>query len=68
MLLDNVYRIVGSRELLDEFRREDEGMVALLMGEKRGGGLCNRVMEEVGECEEYWLDRWWQRRMQLLYG
>ena len=38
----------GAREWLDEFCRVDkEGKVALLL-EKRGGGICNRVMEYVG--------------------
>ena len=28
-------------------------------------GICNRVMEDVGECVLYWFGRWWQRRKQL---
>ena len=37
VLLDDVYRIVGDRELLDEFWRvNEEGKVALLLG-KWGG-------------------------------
>ena len=32
MLLDDVCRIVGAREWLDEFRRVDEGNVILLLG------------------------------------
>ena len=45
-------------------------------GEGNGGiavgkgveGICNRVMEDVGECVLYWLGRCWQRWKQLLYG
>ena len=29
-------------------------------------GICNRVMEDVGVSVLYWLDKWWQRRKQLL--
>ena len=48
MLLD--VRIVGVREWLDEFWRVDEkGKVELLLG-KGVEGICNRVMEDVGEC------------------
>ena len=55
-------RIVGARERLDEFWRVDlEEKVALLLG-KGVEGICNRVMEEMGECVLYWLGRWWQRR------
>ena len=44
VLLDDVYRIVGAREWLDEFWREDEeGKVALLLG-KGVEGICNRVI------------------------
>ena len=47
---------------MDEFWRVDEeGMVTLLL-EKWVEGICNRVMEEVGECVLYCLGRWWQRR------
>ena len=42
----------------------EEGMMTLLLGE-RVEGLCNRVMEEVGECIVYWLSRWWHRRKKL---
>ena len=57
MLLDVVCRIVGTREWLDEFWRVDEeGKVALLWG-KGVEGICNRVMEDVGECLLYWLGR-----------
>ena len=51
MLLDDMCRIMGSRERLDEFCRLE-----------RGDGICNGVMGEVGECVLYWLGRWWQRR------
>ena len=68
VLLDDVCRIVGAREWLDEFWRVDEeGKLAMLLG-KGVEGICNRVMEDVGECILYWLGRWWQRRKQLLYG
>ena len=36
--------------------------MALLLG--KGEGMCNRVMEVVGECVLYWLGR----RKHLLYG
>ena len=66
MQLNDVCRIVGSGEWLDEFWRVDEeGKVALLLG-KGVEGICNRVIEDVGECVLYWLGRWWQRRKQLL--
>ena len=41
--------------------------MALLLG-KGVEGICNRVMEDVGECVLYWLGRWWQRMKQLLNG
>ena len=42
-------RIVGAREGLDElWRVNEEGKVALLMG-KGVEGICNRMMEDVGE-------------------
>ena len=67
MLLD-VCRIVEEGKWLDEFWRVDEeGKVSLLLG-KRVEDICNRVMEDVGEYVLYWLDRWWQRKKQLLYG
>ena len=34
-------------------------MVALLLGNGMEG-ICNRVMEGVGECIVCWLGRWWQ--------
>ena len=46
-LLDNVDRIVGDRESLDEFWRVDEGKVALLLG--KGVGVYVIVIEKVGE-------------------
>ena len=53
MLLDDVCRILGGREWLDEFWRVDEeGMVALLLG-KGVERACKRVMEDVGECVLY---------------
>ena len=60
---DGAVRItVWAREWLDEFWREDEkGKMALLLG-KGVEGICNREMEDVGECVLYWLGRWWQRR------
>ena len=44
-----------------------EGKVGTALG-KEVVGICNRVMVDVGECLLYWLDRWWQRRKQLLYS
>ena len=68
VLLDDVYRIVETREWLDEFLRVDEeGKEALLLG-KEVEDICNRVMEDVGECILCWFGRWWQGRKQLLYG
>ena len=53
MPLDDVCRIVVAREWLDEFWRVDEERkVALLFG-KWVEGICNRVMEDVGECVLY---------------
>ena len=58
VMLDDVCKIVEAREWLDEFWMVDEeGMVTLLLG-KVVKGVCNRVMEEVGECLLYWLGRW----------
>ena len=49
VLLDDVCRIVGAREWLDEFCRVDEeGKEALLLG-KEVEGICKRVMEDVEE-------------------
>ena len=69
VLLDDVCRIVGALEWLDEFwREEEEGeKVALLLG-KGVDGICNGMIGDVGECEVYWFGRWWQRRKQLFYG
>ena len=62
MQLDDMYRIVGAREWLDEFCGVDmEGRVAFLLGEKGVDGEC--ISD--GGCG---LGRWWQRRKQLLYG
>ena len=44
--LDDVCRIVGAREWLDEFWIADEKKVALLLG-KGVEAICNRVMEDV---------------------
>ena len=55
VLLDDVYRIVGAREWLDELRVDEVGKVALLLG-KGVEGICNRMMD-VGECILYWLGR-----------
>ena len=58
---------MGDREWFDEYWRLDkEGKEAMLLG-KGTEGICNRVMEDVGECKLYWLGRWWQKRKQLLY-
>ena len=46
----------------------DEGEKGGIAVGKGVEGICNRVMEDVGECVLYWLGRWWQRRQQLLYG
>ena len=47
VLLDDLCRIVGAREWLDEFCRVDtKGKMALLG--KGVAGICNRVMEKVG--------------------
>ena len=57
VLLVDVCRIVGTREWLGEFWRVDEyGKMALLLG-KGVEGICNRVMEDVGECILHWLGR-----------
>ena len=58
LLDDDVCRIVGTRVWLDVFWREDEeGKVALLLA-KGVEDICNRVMEDVGECILYWLGKW----------
>ena len=50
VLLDDVCRIVATRQWFDEFWRVDEkGKVALLLG-NGVEGICNRVMENGGEC------------------
>ena len=47
---DEVCRIVRAGKWLDKLWREDEdGKVALLLG-KGVEGICNRVVEDVGEC------------------
>ena len=66
MLLDDMCIIVGARKWLDDFCRVyEEGKVALLL-EKGVEAICNRVIEDVGECILYCLSRWWQRRKPLL--
>ena len=58
VLSDNVCRIVGAREWLDEFWRvNEEGKIALLLG-NGVEGICNRVMANVGKYLLYWLDKW----------
>ena len=53
VLLDEVCRIVGAREWLDELWRVDmESKVALLLG-KGVDCIYNRVVEDVGECILY---------------
>ena len=37
-------------------RVDEEEKVALLLG-KGVEGVCNKVLEEVGKCIEYWLGR-----------
>ena len=44
-----------------------ESMMALLFG-KGVEGVSDIVMEEVGGCVMYWIEEWWQRRKDLLYG
>ena len=66
-LVDAVHRM-GAGERLDEFGKVvNEGKVALLLGNVVEG-VSKRVLEEVGEHAVYWLGKWWQRRMKLLYG
>lgn len=68
VLVDEVQRIVGAGEWIDEFGKVGkEGKVALLLG-KGVEGVSNRVLEEVGECVMQWLKKWWKRRKELLYG
>ena len=55
VLLDDVYRIVWDSKWLGKFWRVDEeGKVPLLL-EKGVEGICNRVMEGVGDCAG-WVD------------
>ena len=59
--MDEVSRIVGAREWLEEYGRVcKEGKVALLLG-KGVEGISDIVMEEVGECIMHWTGKWWQR-------
>ena len=68
VLADEVSRIVGAGEWLEEYERVcKEGKVTLLLG-KSVEGVSDTVMEEVGECIMYWIGKWWQRRKDLLYG
>ena len=69
--MDEVSRIAGTREWLEEYGRVcNEDMVALLLGrvcrEWRGGkgmeGVSERVMEEVRKYVMYWIEKWWQKR------
>ena len=53
VLLNDVCRIVGGRERLDEFWRVDEEEKVILLLGKGAEGICNRVIKEVGECV------WW---------
>ena len=47
---------VNRKFWLDEFwKLDEEGRMALLLG--KGVGICNRMMEDVGECVLYWLGR-----------
>ena len=39
---------------IEFWRVDEEGKVTLLLG-KGEEGICNRVMEDVGECVLYWL-------------
>ena len=68
VLVDEVSRIVGAGEWLEEYGGVyKEGKVALLLG-KGVEGVNKTVMEEVGRCIMYWIGKWWQRRKDLLYG
>ena len=44
-----------------------EGKVALLLG-KGVEGISDTVVVEVGDCIMHWMEKWWQRRKDLLYG
>ena len=49
-----------AREWLDEsWGVDEERKVALVLGEGVEG-ICNSVMEDVGECVLYWVGRWCQ--------
>ena len=37
------------------------GKVTLLLG-KGVDDMCNRMMEDLGDCILYWLGRWWQKK------
>ena len=69
-MLDDVSELLEPESGWMNWSEDEEGKVALLLGKGVEGicNICNRVMEDMGECELYWLDRWWQRRKQLLYG
>ena len=55
VLLNDVCRIVGARDWLDEFFRGTRRERGYCCWEKEG--IYNRVMEDVGECVLYiWID------------
>ena len=68
VLLDDAYRIVGGREWLDEsWRVDEEGKVELLLG-KWVEGICNKVMENVGECIMYRLGKWSEKEAFVVWA
>ena len=58
VLADDVRRIVGAGEWLEEYGRVGkESKVALLLG-KCVERVSDTVMEEVSECVMYWIGKW----------
>ena len=52
---------------LEEYGRVcKEGKEVLLL-EKVVERVSDIVVEEVGDCVMYWVEKWWQRRKDLLY-
>ena len=58
LLLDDECRFVVEREWLGEFWRVVKVEKVALLLEKEVEGICNRLMEDVGECVLYWLSIW----------
>ena len=63
VLVDEVSRIIG---LESDWRNMEECARGLRW--HCCWGASDIVMEEVGECIMHWIQKWWQRRKDLLHG